>query len=62
MPRNHRSALAESDGSLRFHSLEIGSAKTPEEWEENSIVGPSPKCKGGDGRGMKNYLRNIMIV
>lgn len=44
-------AVAESDGSLGFHSLEIGAAKTPTEWDKNSNVAPSPKCKGGDGRG-----------
>jgi len=44
-----------SDGaaSLGFHSLEIGAAKTPKEWEQNSIVRDSPKCQGGDGRGSK---------
>eukprot|EP00534_Pseudo-nitzschia_fraudulenta_P003650 CAMPEP_0201123932 /NCGR_PEP_ID=MMETSP0850-20130426/9328_1 /ASSEMBLY_ACC=CAM_ASM_000622 /TAXON_ID=183588 /ORGANISM="Pseudo-nitzschia fraudulenta, Strain WWA7" /LENGTH=164 /DNA_ID=CAMNT_0047391053 /DNA_START=133 /DNA_END=627 /DNA_ORIENTATION=+ len=47
-------AVSESDGSLGFHSLEIGAAKTPEEWNKNSNVAPSPKCQGGDGRGMKN--------
>ncbi|VEU36405.1 unnamed protein product [Pseudo-nitzschia multistriata] len=47
-------AVSESDGSLGFHSLEIGAAKTPEEWNQNSNVAPSPKCQGGDGRGMKN--------
>ena len=44
-------AVAEADGSLGFHSLEIGAAKTPSEWDKNSNVAPSPKCKGGDGRG-----------
>ena len=47
-------AVSESDGSLGFHSLEIGAAKTPEEWNKNSNVAASPKCQGGDGRGMKN--------
>ena len=47
---NH--AIAEENGGLGFHSLEIGAAKTPEEWENNSVVRPSPKCQGGDGRGM----------
>eukprot|EP00532_Pseudo-nitzschia_australis_P004652 CAMPEP_0168201366 /NCGR_PEP_ID=MMETSP0139_2-20121125/23650_1 /TAXON_ID=44445 /ORGANISM="Pseudo-nitzschia australis, Strain 10249 10 AB" /LENGTH=152 /DNA_ID=CAMNT_0008126881 /DNA_START=22 /DNA_END=480 /DNA_ORIENTATION=+ len=47
-------AVSESDGSLGFHSLEIGAAKTLEEWNKNSNVAPSPKCQGGDGRGMKN--------
>mmetsp|Transcript_7662 Transcript_7662/g.17350 ORF Transcript_7662/g.17350 Transcript_7662/m.17350 type:complete len:157 (+) Transcript_7662:36-506(+) len=47
-------AVSESDGSLGFHSLEIGAAKTPEEWNKNNVVAPSPKCQGGDGRGMKN--------
>lgn len=46
-------AVSESDGSLGFHSLEIGAAKTPSEWEKNSNVAPSPKCQGGDGRGQK---------
>ena len=47
-------AVSESDGSLGFHSLEIGAAKTPKEWNINSSVKDSPKCAGGDGRGMKN--------
>lgn len=47
------SAVSEADGSLGFHSLEIGAAKTPSEWDKNSDVAPSPKCKGGDGRGPK---------
>ena len=47
-------AVSESDGSLGFHSLEIGAAKTPEEWSKNAKVAASPKCQGGDGRGMKN--------
>lgn len=46
-------AVAEEDGTLGFHSLEIGAAKTPSEWEKNSNVAPSPKCQGGDGRGSK---------
>mmetsp|Transcript_19567 Transcript_19567/g.32637 ORF Transcript_19567/g.32637 Transcript_19567/m.32637 type:complete len:138 (+) Transcript_19567:34-447(+) len=46
------SAVSESDGKLAFHSLEIAAAKTPAEWELNDTVAPSPKCKGGDGRGM----------
>lgn len=46
-------AISESDGSLGFHSLEIGAAKTPSEWDKNSNVAPSPKCQGGDGRGAK---------
>lgn len=46
-------AVSESDGTLGFHSLEIGAAKTPSEWEKNSVVAPSPKCQGGDGRGAK---------
>ena len=45
-------AVAESDGSLGFHSLEIGAAKTPAEWAENDSVPASPKCAGGDGSGM----------
>mmetsp|Transcript_17683 Transcript_17683/g.35256 ORF Transcript_17683/g.35256 Transcript_17683/m.35256 type:complete len:155 (+) Transcript_17683:162-626(+) len=45
-------ALAESDGVLAFHSLEIGATKTPDEWVKNSSVPVSPKCAGGDGRGM----------
>ena len=32
--------------SLGFHSLEIGAAKTPDEWDANSTVKPSPKCQG----------------
>jgi len=45
-------AVAEDDGTLGFHSLEIGAVKTPEEWAKGDFVVPaSPKCKGGDGRG-----------
>ena len=45
-------AVSEDDGSLGFHSLEIGAAKTPAEWAENDSVPASPKCAGGDGSGM----------
>ena len=45
-------ALLDENGSLPFHSLSIGAAKTPEEWSAKSTVPPSPKCAGGDGRGM----------
>lgn len=45
-------AVSESDGTLGFHSLEIAAAKTPTEWESDSTVRASPKCAGGDGRGM----------
>mmetsp|Transcript_27501 Transcript_27501/g.30772 ORF Transcript_27501/g.30772 Transcript_27501/m.30772 type:complete len:208 (+) Transcript_27501:71-694(+) len=47
-------ACSEEDGTLGFHSLEIGAAKTIEEWNKNSSIKESPKCRGGDGRGMKN--------
>jgi len=46
-------AVAEADGSLGFHSLEIGAAKTPAEWAVDSAVPESPRCRGGDGRGME---------
>ena len=49
-------AVSEEDGKLGFHSLEIGAAKTPDEWNINSVVKDSPKCAGGDGRGMKNWI------
>ena len=45
-------AVSEADdgssasASLGFHSLEIGAAKTPDEWDANSTVKPSPKCQG----------------
>ena len=42
-------AVSESDGKLAFHSLEISAAKTPEEWDKDSVIRASPKCKGGDG-------------
>ena len=45
-------AVAEDDGTLGFHSLEIGVAKTPAEWAANDAVPASPKCAGGDGSGM----------
>jgi stress-induced morphogen len=54
-------AVSESDGSLGFHSLEIGAAKTPDEWNINSVVKESPKCAGGDGRGMKNLKKKKTI-
>ena len=46
-------AVAEPDGTLGFHSLEISATKTPKQWDANSEVRASPKCAGGDGRGMK---------
>ena len=46
-------AVMEEDGSLGFHSLEIGATKTPAEWGINSEVPASPKCMGGAGSGMK---------
>lgn len=45
-------AVMEDDGTLAFHSLEIGAAKTPAEWGINSEVPDSPRCMGGDGSGM----------
>merc|ERR1711865_435951 len=45
-------AVMEDDGTLGFHSLEIGAAKTPSEWGINNVVPDSPKCLGGDGSGM----------
>lgn len=46
-------ALLDDSGALPFHSLSIGAAKTPSEWNASSDVPASPKCAGGDGRGMK---------
>lgn len=46
-------ALMDESGSLPFHSLSIGAAKTPSEWAEGANVPPSPRCAGGDGRGLK---------
>ena len=46
-------ALCDADGQLPFHSLSIAAAKTPAEWDANSKVRESPKCAGGDGRGMQ---------
>ena len=45
--------LLDEEGRLPFHSLSIAAAKTPAEWEASADVAPSPKCAGGDGRGMK---------
>ena len=49
-------AVSEDDGSLSFHSLEIGAAKTPAEWAENDSVPASPKCAGGDGSGIVSLI------
>lgn len=40
------------DGILPFHSLSVAAAKTPAEWEVNDDVPASPRCAGGDGKGM----------
>ena len=45
--------LLDEEGRLPFHSLSIAAAKTPAEWEASADVAPSPKCSGGDGRGIK---------
>jgi BolA protein len=42
-------ALSQADGSLEFHSLSVGAAKTVAEWGEKAMVPPSPGCVGGDG-------------
>ena len=47
--KRHRmvtSAITNDSGNLDFHSLEIASALTPEQWSANSVVRPSPKCAG----------------
>ena len=46
-------ALTDGTGALPFHSLSVAVAKTPAEWGDCSEVRASPKCAGGDGRGMK---------
>ena len=47
-------ALLDESGALPFHSLSVGAAKTPAEWEKSGgVVSASPKCAGGDGRGTK---------
>ena len=46
-------ALLDKSGSLPFHSLSVGAAKTPTEWQGNTAVPASPKCLGGDGSGLK---------
>ena len=46
-------ALLDEDGSLGFHSLSIGAAKTPAEWGVSVEVPASPQCMGGDGSGLK---------
>ncbi len=45
-------ALVDANGTLPFHSLSVATAKTPAEWNEDNSVPASPKCAGGDGRGM----------
>ena len=45
-------ALVDDNGDLPFHSLSVGAAKTPSEWDGDSSVPASPKCAGGDGSGM----------
>ena len=47
------SALLDEAGELPFHSLSTGAAKTPAEWDKSGKVPESPKCQGGDGRGMQ---------
>jgi len=47
--KRHRmvtSAITNNSGNLDFHSLEIASAVTPEQWSANNVVRPSPKCAG----------------
>ena len=47
--KRHRmvtSAITDDTGNLDFHSLEIASAVTPDQWSSDSVVRPSPKCKG----------------
>jgi stress-induced morphogen len=46
-------ALLDEAGKLPFHSLSVASAKTPEEWGDDSAVPASPRCMGGDGSGLK---------
>lgn len=46
-------ALCDPQGVLPFHSLSVATAKTPQEWQDSDAVPASPKCAGGDGRGMK---------
>ena len=46
-------ALLDEDGTLGFHSLSIGAAKTPAEWGVSAEVPASPQCMGGDGSGLK---------
>ena len=45
-------ALLDESGVLPFHSLSVAAAKTPAEWGMSNAVPASPKCVGGDGRGM----------
>ena len=45
-------ALSDESGQLPFHSLSVAAAKTPDEWGVSNAVPASPKCAGGDGRGM----------
>ena len=44
---------APASGALPFHSLSVAAAKTPAEWGDGDAVPGSPKCRGGDGRGMQ---------
>ena len=41
------------------HALSIV-AKSPSQWEQNQIVGPSPSCRGGDGSLPKRNVLNEM--
>lgn len=50
--RDVNAALVDESGVLPFHSLSIAAAKTPFEWGIDSKVPESPRCAGGDGRGM----------
>ena len=47
--KRHRmvtSAVTNDSGKLDFHSLEIASAVTPDQWSADSVVRSSPKCAG----------------
>ena len=46
-------ALSDENGALPFHSLSVAAAKTPTEWDSSQSVPESPKCAGGDGRGLR---------
>ena len=46
-------ALLDERGTLPFHSLSIGAAKTPDEWAKANEGAGVTKVRRRDGRGLK---------